>query len=120
MPTMITEECINCGNCVRECPNTAIYEGGTPFELHGAHHPALRDDVFYIVTDKCTDCVGFFTERQCAEVCPVDCCVPDPSCPQSEVELLAKVQAMHPDRFPTGPLAPGTLARDAPPPRAAR
>ena len=28
MALLITEECINCGACEPECPNTAIYEGG--------------------------------------------------------------------------------------------
>jgi len=28
MAIMITDECINCGACEPECPNTAIYEGG--------------------------------------------------------------------------------------------
>ena len=35
-------------------------------------------DFFYIVPDKCTECKGFHDEPQCAAVCPVDCCVPDP------------------------------------------
>jgi len=26
MAIIITEECINCGACEPECPNTAIYE----------------------------------------------------------------------------------------------
>ena len=28
MATIITDECINCGACEPECPNTAIYESG--------------------------------------------------------------------------------------------
>ena len=35
MAIMITEECINCGACEPECPNTAIYEGGVNWELAG-------------------------------------------------------------------------------------
>ena len=27
MAIIITEDCINCGACEPECPNTAIYEG---------------------------------------------------------------------------------------------
>jgi ferredoxin len=101
---MITEECINCGNCARECPNTAIYEGGAPWSLDGETHPAPRADIFYIATPKCTDCVGFFGERQCAQVCPVDCCVPDPNAPEDEAVLLAKARRLHPDHvFPPEP-----------------
>jgi len=32
---MITDECINCGACEPECPNTAIYEGGAEWSLAG-------------------------------------------------------------------------------------
>jgi ferredoxin len=52
-------------------------------------------DVYYIVTDKCTECVGFHDEPQCAAVCPVDCCVDDPDHEETEVELLAKKEFMH-------------------------
>ena len=36
MATIITSDCINCGACEPECPNTAIYAGGVPWELGGA------------------------------------------------------------------------------------
>ena len=70
MSTMITEECINCGACEPECPNTAIYAGGVQWELNGATHEALSNDFFYIVPEKCTECVGHFDQEQCAAVCP--------------------------------------------------
>jgi ferredoxin len=90
MAIMITEECINCGACEPECPNTAIYEGGVDWELAGVHYGKddtaptgakgfYSADFFYIVPDKCTECKGFHDEPQCAAVCPVDCCVPDPN-----------------------------------------
>jgi ferredoxin len=101
MPTMITAECINCGNCERECPNTAIYKGGASWSLDGEEHPPLSDDIYFIVASKCTDCVGFYGERQCAAVCPVDCCIPDPDVIEDEVQLLAKARRLHPDHeFP--------------------
>ena len=37
----------------------------------------FSDEFFYIVTSKCTECIGFHDEPQCAAVCPVDCCVDD-------------------------------------------
>src|SRR5881394_158477 len=95
MSTMITEECINCGACEPECPNTAIYEGGANFEHQGGSHPALSQDFYYIVPEKCTECVGFFDQEQCAAVCPVDCCVPNPEDPESEDALLVKVRRIH-------------------------
>ncbi|HEV7734038.1 MAG TPA: YfhL family 4Fe-4S dicluster ferredoxin [Candidatus Binatia bacterium] len=97
MSTMITEECINCGACEPECPNTAIYEGGNQWENHGETHAALMQDIYYIVPEKCTECVGFFDQEQCAAVCPVDCCVPNPADVESEEQLLAKAKAIHPD-----------------------
>src|SRR2546430_1208778 len=33
MATMITSECINCGACEPECPNTAIYQGGAEWDI---------------------------------------------------------------------------------------
>lgn len=75
MATKITEECINCGACEPECPNTAIYSGGTQYELNGQKFDALSSDFYYIVPEKCTECVGHFDQEQCAAVCPVDCCV---------------------------------------------
>lgn len=62
MAYKITDECISCGACEPECPNQAISEGETIYKIDSA---------------KCTECVGSFESSKCAEVCPVDCCVPD-------------------------------------------
>ncbi len=114
MAIMITDECINCGACEPECPNNAIYEGGVEWrwadgtdlkevEVNGstvdANEPQdpVSDEFYYIVTGKCTECMGFHEEPQCAAVCPVDCCVPDPDHEESEDELLAKKAKMHLD-----------------------
>ena len=98
MSTMITDECINCGACEPECPNTAIYEGGAPYEQQGQKHDAIAPDIYYIVPAKCTECVGFFDQEQCAAVCPVDCCVPNPADAETEEQLLAKARVIHPDQ----------------------
>lgn len=114
MAIMITDECINCGACEPECPNNAIYEGGAEWafsdgtslkgtikspsgqELDATEEQEPVDmDVYYIVTDKCTECVGFHDEPQCAAVCPVDCCVDDPEHEETEEELLKKKDFMH-------------------------
>ena len=98
MATKITEECINCGACEPECPNTAIYEGGVEWESQvGAMGAPLAEDIYYIVPEKCTECVGFFDQEQCAAVCPVDCCIPDPDRPETEDVLLARAKQLHPD-----------------------
>ena len=58
MALRITEECINCDICEPECPNDAIFQGESIYEIH---------------PDRCTECVGHFAEPQCRQVCPVDC-----------------------------------------------
>src|SRR5690349_2801140 len=83
MATMITEECINCGACEPECPNEAISEG---------------EDIYVIDPARCTECVGHFDEEQCAAVCPVDCCVPDPNNAEAENALFARAQSLHPNK----------------------
>lgn len=114
MAIIITDECINCGACEPECPNNAIYEGGVEWRLAdgtdlkgqvstpmGNDYDAENEqepvsmDVYYIVTDKCTECVGFHDEPQCAAVCPVDCCVDDPDFREGEEMLLKKKEFMH-------------------------
>ncbi|SHO59440.1 4Fe-4S dicluster domain-containing protein [Algoriphagus zhangzhouensis] len=113
MAIMITDECINCGACEPECPNTAIYEGGVEWTWGGGtslkevtledgtvvsateKQDPVSDEFYYIVTDKCTECNGFHEEPQCAAVCPVDCCVDDPDHPETEEQLLAKKAFMH-------------------------
>jgi len=101
MATMITAECINCGACEPECPNTAIYQGGVEWEHNGVKHAPISQDVFYIVPEKCTECVGFYEQEACAAVCPVDVCIPNPDIPESEEQLLARAKELHPDvEFP--------------------
>ncbi|GIW42297.1 MAG: hypothetical protein KatS3mg076_2874 [Candidatus Binatia bacterium] len=129
MATVITSECINCGACEPECPNTAIYPGGVEWELDGVKHPPLATDIFYIVPDKCTECVGFYDHEACAAVCPVDCCVPDPERPETEDVLIERAKRLHPDKefppdFPSrfrkaGAPAPETKGQPATPPEQA-
>jgi ferredoxin len=107
MAIIITDECINCGACEPECPNNAIYEGGAEWKyadgtsLKGmittldGEEVSAEHQFDYISHDKCTECVGFHDEPQCAAVCPVDCCVDDPDYRESEDELLAKKNFLH-------------------------
>ncbi len=57
--------------------------------------PPISDSVYYIVPNKCTECEGFHEEPQCAAVCPVDCCVPDPEHVETKDQLLAKKEKLH-------------------------
>ncbi|MFT4666109.1 MAG: ferredoxin [Polaribacter sp.] len=114
MAIRITDECINCGACEPECPNTAIYEGGVEwavsdgtnvngiFILEGKKqvdaddsNAPVSDDYYFIVPDKCTECKGFHDEPQCAAVCPVDCCVPDEDRVESDDVLLDRQKLLH-------------------------
>ncbi|MDG2372276.1 MAG: 4Fe-4S dicluster domain-containing protein [Flavobacteriaceae bacterium] len=114
MAIIITEDCINCGACEPECPNTAIYEGADQWSfkdgtaLKGSFvlpngkssnsetvQKPISDEFYYIVSDKCTECKGFHDEPQCAAVCPVDCCIPDEEVVESDIELLAKQKFLH-------------------------
>ncbi len=71
MAIIITDECINCGACEPECPNTAIYEGADDWrysdgtDLKGdlilpsgkavnAQEPQIpvSDEFYYIVPDE--------------------------------------------------------------------
>ncbi len=67
---------------------------GEELDAQDAFEP-VDMDIYYIVPDKCTECVGFHDEPQCAAVCPVDCCVDDEDHRETEDELLAKKDFMH-------------------------
>jgi len=80
MALIINEDCIACDACVPECPNEAISEG---------------DPIYIIDPNLCTECVGFFDEPQCIEVCPVDCIVPDPDHKETKEQLTEKKIKIH-------------------------
>jgi ferredoxin len=61
-------------------------------------HDALSNDFYYIVPEKCTECVGHFDQEQCAAVCPVDCCIPDPKRVETEDQLYERAKKMHPEK----------------------
>lgn len=60
MAMVILEECISCGACEPECPNTAITAG---------------DSIYVIAADLCTECEGVHDSPQCVTVCPVEGCI---------------------------------------------
>jgi ferredoxin len=76
---IITEECINCDVCEPECPNEAIYQG---------------DSIYEIDPNRCTECVGHFDEPQCQQVCPVDCIPLDPAFIETEEQLMVKYEKL--------------------------
>jgi len=93
MATTITDDCIACGACEDECPNDAI---------------RLRDDIFVIDPDLCSECVGLHATQKCAEACPVECCVPDPERRESEAALFERARRIHARRNVTLELSEST------------
>lgn len=85
MALKITDECISCGACEPECPNEAITEGET---------------IYIIDPAKCSECVGISETKQCVDICPVDCCIPDEDHEETREQLLEKWQSLHPGETP--------------------
>jgi ferredoxin len=85
MAYKITDDCISCGACESECPNSAIKEG---------------DSSFVIDPEKCTECVGSSASSKCAEVCPVGAPQPDAARKETKDALLAKWKKLHPGETP--------------------
>ena len=81
MAMVIIEDCISCGACEPECPNTAIAGGESSYVVN---------------PDLCTECVGAFDSPKCVELCPVDgCIVPDPAHQETREQLEAKYNRLH-------------------------
>ena len=95
MALLINEDCVNCGVCEPECPNEAISEG---------------DDIFVIEWESCTECVGWYEEPQCVEVCPVDCIPKDPEHVETNEQLLEKKRNTGKRRLTSVTLDPVAIA----------
>ena len=54
MAHVITDDCIACGTCIDECPDSAISEG----------------DIYVINPEVCTDC------GTCVDACPSEAIIP--------------------------------------------
>lgn len=80
MALIISDDCVACGACLDECPNHAITEG---------------DPIYVIDPDICTECVGYYNESQCVNVCPVEAIVADPDHEETYEELLEKSKRKH-------------------------
>ncbi len=85
MAYKITEDCISCGACEPECPNTAISEG---------------DPIYIIDPNRCTECKGHYQSSRCAEVCPVDACKPDPAHRETSEQLVERFRRINPGKEP--------------------
>jgi Fe-S-cluster-containing hydrogenase component 2 len=81
----ITDECAMCGMCVWECPNGAITEAELTMEID---------------PDKCTECVGSNPSPRCVKECPNESVVLDPAHSETQEQLIAKWESLHPGEEP--------------------
>ena len=79
MALKITDECINCDVCEPVCPNQAIFQGISIYEIR---------------PERCTECVGHFDKPQCVAVCPVNCIPLDPKHAETPAQLMDKYQQL--------------------------
>src|ERR1700693_1845478 len=83
MSMVITETCINCGNCEPPCPNQAISAG---------------DNIYRISQDRCTECMCVSDNPQWVGASPIGDCIPvDPAHAEPQEILLARYQQLHPN-----------------------
>ncbi len=66
MAVKITDTCISCGACIDECPVEAIVDD---------EENPTGEDVYFVYSDKCVECVGHNDEPACAEACPTEGCI---------------------------------------------
>lgn len=102
MAVKISDDCISCDACAQECPNTAIYPGGETFTMADGtassdeeEQEGFADDHYFIVFNKCTQCVGFNDAPACMSVCPVDAIDFDPDRVENDDDLMKKKIALH-------------------------
>ena len=93
-PNETIDQYLEVFNCIQLIEFNVVRLNGSSIDADEQNEP-VSDDLYYIVPEKCTECVGFHEEPQCAAVCPVDCCVDDPDIRESEEDLLAKKDKLH-------------------------
>lgn len=66
MAVKITDLCISCGSCIDECPVSAIVDDDD--------NPT-GENIYYVYSDKCVECVGHNEMPACATACPTEGCI---------------------------------------------
>ncbi len=66
MAVKITDTCISCGACIDECPVEAIVDD---------EENPTGEEIYFVYSDKCVECVGHNDEPACAEACPTEGCI---------------------------------------------
>lgn len=72
MAVKITDICISCGACIDECPVEAIVDD---------EDNPTGEEIYYVYSNKCVECVGYHDVPACASACPTEGCIvwDDPS-----------------------------------------
>lgn len=63
MAVKITNTCISCNSCLKECPENAI--------VNNFDNPN-KESIYYVYENKCTEC-NEYGEPLCMIVCPTGC-----------------------------------------------
>ena len=66
MAVEITDLCISCGSCIDECPVNAIVDDD--------NNPN-GENIYYVYSSKCVECVGHNDAPACASACPTSGCI---------------------------------------------
>lgn len=66
MSVLITDICINCGSCIDECPTEAILD---------QYDNPTDQEIYYVIEDKCVECVSHHDKPACAMACPTEGCI---------------------------------------------
>jgi ferredoxin len=66
MAVEITDTCINCGACIDECPVEAIVDD---------EENPTNEEIYYVFSDKCVECVDHHDAPACAAACPTEGCI---------------------------------------------
>mgnify|MGYP003429000415 FL=1 len=101
MPMKITKDCTNCSICEIICPYNAIFPAGVNWrKIHNRYftfcdESLIYDDFwsqnhYYVVPDKCTECVGKYPEPICKTGCTKRAIENDHEHWESEEHLFAK------------------------------
>jgi len=101
MPMKIATNCENCGLCEILCPYNAIYPAGVNWrKIHNRYFIFCEEDLvhddfwsashYYVVPDKCTECVGKYPAPICKTACTKNAVLLDTEHPESEEHLFSK------------------------------
>jgi len=122
MALYISSDCTSCGKCIDICPTRAIYEGGMVWNIidgtefsggllsSSASDFINEDDLnqpleisrYFIVSEKCVECKGFYEKPKCKAVCPEICIFKDDEVFDTGIHLENKLIDLFPLSYKNG------------------